>query len=115
MTSRGLAVLAASLLLLGPAAPARADLTGFIGANTTPANRQVRGGAIGVGLLIIAFEGEFAYTPDDLKANAPSLITGMGNVLLQTPIAVMGFQPYVTTGGGIYKEALGTRSDTGFG
>lgn len=113
MTSRRLAVLAA-LALLGTAAPARADLTAFIGANTTPANRQVRGGALGFGLVIVGFEAEYAYTPDDLTANAPSLTTGMGNVLLQTPIAVMGFQPYVTTGGGIYKEELGTHSDTGF-
>jgi hypothetical protein len=113
MTSRLMSL--AALLLLGTAAPARADLTGFLGVNTTPTNRQVRGGAIGAGILIIGFEGEFAYTPDDVKASAPSLTTGMGNVLLQTPIAVMGFQPYVTTGGGIYKEELGTRSDTGFG
>jgi hypothetical protein len=114
MTSTRLAILTA-LLIVGVAAPARADLTGFIGANTTPANRQVRGGAIGLGLLIIAFEGEYAFTPDDPKASAPSLHTGMGNVLLQTPIAVMGFQPYFTTGGGIYREELGTHSDTGFG
>jgi hypothetical protein len=105
----------AVLLTLASAAPARADLTGFIGANTTPANRQVRGGAIGIGLLIVAFEAEYAFTPDDVTASAPSLTTGMGNVILQTPVAVMGFQPYFTTGGGVYKEELGTHSDTGFG
>ena len=31
------------------ATPAFADITGFIGANTTPANRQVRGVAAGIG------------------------------------------------------------------
>ena len=36
----------------------------------------------------------------------------MGNVLLQTPVAFFGFQPYFTTGGGIYQEELGTHSDT---
>ena len=39
----------------------------------------------------------------------------MGNVLLQTPVAFMGFQPYFTTGGGIYQEELGAHSDTSVG
>jgi opacity protein-like surface antigen len=105
-----------SLVLLGVAAvPARADLTAFIGANTTPANRQVRGAALGAGLLVVGFEFEYAYTPDDLSALAPSLKTGMGNVILQTPVAFMGFQPYFTTGAGIYQEELGAHSDTGVG
>ena len=39
----------------------------------------------------------------------------MGNVLLQTPFAIMGFQPYFTTGGGIYRERLDTRQETQFG
>jgi opacity protein-like surface antigen len=105
----------ACLLTLAAASPARADLTAFVGANTTPANRQVLGGAIGIGVLVVAFEAEYAWTPDDPKASAPSLTTGMGNLILQTPVAVMGLQPYFTTGGGIYKEELGTHSDTGFG
>ena len=105
----------ALVLLALTSVPARADITAFIGANTTPANRQVRGAALGFGLLVVAFELEYAYTPDDLTATAPSLKTGMGNVILQTPVAFMGFQPYFTTGGGLYQEELGTRSDTGIG
>jgi len=97
------------------ARPAHADITGFIGANTTPANRQVRGFAVGMGLLVVGFEFEYANTTDDPKATAPSLKTGMGNVLLQTPLAFFGFQPYFTTGGGIYREELGTHHDTSFG
>ncbi len=46
---------------------------------------------------------------------APSLTTGMGNVLLQTPVAIFGFQPYFTTGGGLYHETLGTHGETSFG
>jgi opacity protein-like surface antigen len=107
----GLAV----VLLALTSVPARADLTAFIGANMTPANRQVRGASLGMGLLVIGVEFEYAYSPDDLTAIAPSLKTGMGNVLLQTPVALMGFQPYFTAGGGIYQEELGTRSDTGVG
>ena len=45
----------------------------------------------------------------------PSLKTGSGNVLLQTPIAIFGVQPYVTTGAGFYSETLGTRTDRGLG
>ncbi len=97
------------------ATPARADITAFIGANTTPANRQVRGGALGFGLLIVGFELEYAFTPDEPSAQAPSLKTGMGNLLLQSPTAFFGVQPYFTTGAGIYREELGLHQDTGFG
>jgi len=97
------------------AKPALADITGFIGANTTPANRQVRGAAAGIGLLIVAFEFEFANTTDDPLASAPSLTTGSGNILFQTPVAFFGFQPYFTTGAGLYRETLGTHQDTSVG
>src|SRR5262249_41590068 len=95
--------------------PASADITGFIGANMTPSNRLVRGVAAGGGLLIIGFEFEYSNTSDDDAARAPSLTTGMAHVLLQTPGAIFGFQPYFTTGGGLYKETLGTHEDTSFG
>jgi opacity protein-like surface antigen len=101
-------------MVLFAAAPVWADATVFVGANLTPANRAVRGGALGAGLLIIGFEGEYAFTPDDPEAAAPSLVTGSGNVLLQTPFAVLGLQPYVTTGAGMYREKLGTHQDTSF-
>jgi opacity protein-like surface antigen len=63
---------------------------------------------------VIGAELEFAFTPDDPQASAPSLTTGMGNLLLQTP-TISGFQPYFTTGGGFYREELGAHSDSGFG
>jgi hypothetical protein len=103
-----------AIVLLSMAAPARADITAFIGANTTPANRQVRGGAVGFGVLVIGFEGEYAFTPDDPRASAPSLKTGIANVVLQSPVPFFGIQPYFTTGGGFYQEELGLHSDTGF-
>src|SRR6185295_6010205 len=96
-----------ALALLSLATPARADITAFIGANTTPANRQVRGGALGVGLLIIGFEGEYAFTPDDPRASAPSLKTGIGNVVLQSPVPFFGIQPYFNTGGGVKVTLVG--------
>ena len=104
----------ATLICGALATPAFADITVFIGANTTPANRQVRGAAAGIGLIIVAFEFEYANTTEDPAASAPSLTTGSGNILLQTPVAFFGFQPYFTTGGGLYRESLGTQHDTSF-
>jgi len=113
--TRACRLASAGLLLLLAAPPARADITAFIGANTTPANRQVRGAALGFGLLVVAVELEYAFTPDEPLAGAPSLQTGMGNVTLQTPVSFFGIQPYFTTGGGIYREELGLHRDTAFG
>ena len=114
MTSVRATILVA-LFCAASATPALADITVFIGANTTPANRQVRGVALGAGLLVVAFEFEYASTTDDPSALAASLKTGMGNVLFQTPVALMGVQPYVTTGAGLYREELGTHQDTSIG
>ena len=84
-------LLAAALLLT--ASPAWADVTAFIGTATAPSNRTARGFAIGAGLLIVGFEFEYGDTVEDLPDAAPSLRTGMGNVLIQTPFAIAGFQP----------------------
>ena len=108
-------------LIIGVLVPrsAYADATLFIGANTSPANRSAKGFAIGAGLLVIGFEFEYSDTTDDLNSRAPALKTGMGNLLLQTPIAFAGIQPYFTVGGGVYHEELGTNGsiadNTGFG
>jgi hypothetical protein len=97
------------------AAPAFADATLFLGSTTTPANRAVKGVALGVGLLVVGFEFEFADTSESVDDAAPSLRTGMGNVLLQTPFPVAGMQFYFTTGGGVYRETLDTRQETHLG
>jgi hypothetical protein len=102
-------------LLLAAAAPASADITGFLGTTSTPSNRTTKGAAIGVGLLVVGFEFEFANTSEVIADLAPGLTTGMGNVLLQTPFPVFGMQPYFTTGGGVYRETLGDDSETQFG
>jgi hypothetical protein len=104
-----------TLLVLLTAAPAFADATLFLGSTTTPANRTVKGLALGVGLLVVGFEFEFSDTTETLEEGAPSLRTGMGNVLLQTPIPVAGMQFYFTTGGGVYRETLDTRQETHVG
>jgi hypothetical protein len=109
---RILRTLAAVGFVLAVAAPARADMTAFLGANTTPANRQVRGGALGTGFVIIGFESS---TPSPRRSGgaAPSLKTGMGNILLQAPF--QDFQPYITSGVGILQRIAGTHSETNFG
>ena len=107
-------ILFAMLLMVLVPGRAFADITAFLGVNTTPSSRQTRGFAFGIGLLFVGFEFEYASTNEDLNAGAPSLKMGTGNVLLQTPVAIAGFQPYFETGAGYYQEELGARTDNGF-
>lgn len=99
-------------LVLLMASPAFADATVFIGNTATPTSRAAKGVAVGVGLLIVGFEFEYSDTGEDPAEAAPSLRTGMGNVLLQTPFPVLGMQFYVTTGGGVYRERLGENTSS---
>jgi hypothetical protein len=101
--------------LLSAASTAWADITVFLGTAFDPSNRTSRGFAVGAGLLFIGFEFEYGDTVEDLAEAAPSLRTGMGNVLFQTPVAIFGLQPYFTTGGGVYHESLGPVGETNFG
>jgi hypothetical protein len=109
------AAVLSALILIVLAAPAAADATLFLGANMTPENRRTQGFSIGAGLLVVGFEFEYASTTDDRQSLAPGLKTYSGNVLLQTPFPIFGIQPYFTTGGGFYQEALTSRERTGFG
>ena len=105
----------AFLTTLAVARPASADLTAFVGANLTPANRTVAGAAIGLSLIIIGFEVEYASTSENPEAAAPALTTGMVNMHVQTPFGISGLQFYGTFGGGGYRERLGDRQETSFG
>jgi len=111
--TRGL--LFTTILTLGASTPALADATVFIGSAIQPTNRPVKGFAVGAGLLILGFEFEYAEASEAVETATPLLRTGMGNVLLQTPVPIAGMQFYATTGGGIYRERLGTRHETQFG
>jgi hypothetical protein len=115
LTPGPLRALLACLLLVTAADTASADVTAFLGTTTTPSNRQARGAAVGFGLLFLGFEFEYANTAEDLSDSAPGLRTGMGNVLLQTPVPIAGITPYFTTGGGMYREQLGEDTETSFG
>ena len=102
-------------MCLAAASPAFAAATPFIGTSTSPSNRTAKGFALGMGLLVIGFEFEYASTSEEPSEAAPSLRTGMGNVLLQTPVAIFGFQPYWTAGAGAYRERLGDIQETHLG
>jgi len=102
----------ASLLI--NASSAFADATLFIGTSPTPTNRQVRGGSVGISLIIVGFEFEYANTAEDLLGAAPSVKVGSGNGLLQSPVEILHVQPYVTGGFGFYSETLGAHQETGF-
>src|SRR5262245_16669414 len=107
-------VLAAGVLLT-TASHAFADFTFFLGTTSTPSTRQARGFAVGGGILVLGFEFEYSDTRESEEDAAPSLRTGMGNILLQTPVAIAGFQPYFTTGFGGYRESLNGGSETQLG
>ena len=93
---------------------ASADATLFLGRNSAGDDRSVaRGFAVGVSLLVVGFEFEYASTSEDEVAREPSLLTTSGNVFVQT-FGLPGFQLYLTTGGGIYRERLATDQETAF-
>lgn len=109
---RRLLTLSAVVTILLVPAHARADLTAFVGINATPARRPVTGLALGVGVLVVGVEVEYANTREDRATAGPSRKTGMFNLLVQTPFPVAGLQVYGTIGGGLYRERLGDRQQT---
>ena len=112
--SRPLSLFVLATVVLGIAHPASADLTAFIGSTPSP-RRTVRGGAIGMTLAIVGFEFEYSDTSEHAQSGTPALQSSMFNLLVQTPFAVSRLQFYGTIGGGLYRERIGGRADTGFG
>lgn len=110
----GLIAAVLGTVLAWPSAAA-ADATAFIGVNTTPANRMATGLAVGITVLVVGVEFEYSDAREDLASGAPSLRTGMGNLLVQTPVAIAGLQFYGTAGGGVYRERLGGIQETNVG
>ena len=109
MRMRFIALAAVVLLGLVPRA-AGADATLFLGSTTSPTHRTVKGFSLGVSLVIVGFEFEYASTAEDVTLAAPSLKTTSGNVFAQT--IGLPFQLYATTGTGLYREHLGTAQET---
>jgi hypothetical protein len=111
---RYLTLVAATVVLLAAPQPATADITAFLGLTPTPDSRAVRGLAFGFGVLVVGFELEYSRAIEDATEGLPSLQTGSGNLLVQTPIEVSGVQLYGTIGGGVYRERLLTVQETHF-
>jgi opacity protein-like surface antigen len=64
---------------------------------------------------MIASEFEYASNGENLSEVTPALRTFMGNLLVQSPFPVAGFQPYATAGIGYYRERLDTLQESGLG
>ena len=106
-------ILALALGVLTPAI-AHADATVFIGRNSGGDDRSVaRGFAIGVSLLVVGFEFEYGSSSENQTELEPSLRNTSGNAFLQT-FGLPGFQLYLTTGAGVYRERLGSDQETAF-
>ncbi len=101
------AVLLSSVLFA--ASPAYADITGFWGLTPKPEVRSSQGFAAGVSLVVFGFEFELSNTTEDRVKGAPGLTTGMLNGIVQTPTST---QFYLTAGGGVFRERLGSASET---
>jgi hypothetical protein len=91
---------------------APADVTAFWGVSPTPSTRGARGFAIGLSLIVVGFEFEYANTTEDETELAPGLRTGMINGMIQTPTRM---QLYLTAGGGFYRERSFDDSETSVG
>ncbi len=104
--------LASFALVAAAATPARADITAFLGTSRNPSTHLVKGGAFGMGLLVVGFEIEGALHTENTLKGVPGLKTGMGNIVVQTPTGRA--QLYATAGGGVYRETLGSASETHF-
>ncbi len=107
-----LAIAAIALCCVALPTPISADVTAFVGSARTPSHRAVRGFALGMSLVLLGFEFEFSDSTEDQTAGAPSLRTGMFNVLLQTRSPIGGLRFYGTAGGGLYRERLGPVQET---
>lgn len=103
------------LFLAASAAPARADITAFLGLSPTPERHTVKGFAGGLSLVVVGFEFEFSHLGEETPEALPGLKTYSANVFVQTPVEVKGTQFYATAGGSGYRENLGVRQESHVG
>lgn len=112
MTTRLRAAMILMCGVLAAPAAARADVTAFLGASPTPGLHLGRGASVSAGFIVVAFEIEAAQILEQTTDAEPALATGMGNILVQTPLEVSRMQFYGTAGAGVYRERLGTIQET---
>ena len=105
-------VIALTRVFLTAAAPARADITAFIGLSPTPENHSVRGFGAGVSLLIVGFEFEHA----NLSKTMPNNCLGSRRIRATCWCRHRpSTQLYATIGAGGYQESLGPLQETHVG
>ena len=102
-------------IAIGVAQPASADLTAFIGTMQSPSSRKAGGVSLGLSLALVGFEFEYSNSSEDARREAPSLQSGMFNLLLQAPVAMSRLRFYGTVGGGFYRERLVNHQNSGIG
>ena len=95
-----------TVVAIGWAAPARADLTVFAGLQNQPAIRPATGISLGFGVLAIGWEIEVARVGGRTSDGAPSISMGTGSVYVQNPIPIAGVQFYALAGAGLFRERL---------
>lgn len=101
------------VMAAGHATPAFADITAFLGLTTSPKSRAARGFSVGLNLLVVGFEFEYSKTVEDVESLSPGLTTSMFNGVVITPTG--NTQLYLTAGGGLFRERVGTETETSFG
>jgi hypothetical protein len=99
------------LVLLTPAV-AWADVTAFLGIATSDGHRSARGVSLGLSLLVVGFEFEYANIAENEPKGAPSMKTTMFNGVVQSPGRT---QVYASAGGGYYTQNYRDLSESGFG
>ena len=100
---RACAAATAFLLTVG-AQPALADATVFIGSQRASEGGSLRGAALGISLVVLGLEFEYAETRPARAADGLVRRSGMLNLLLQTPRRAARVQFYAAVGGGLYRE-----------
>jgi hypothetical protein len=98
------AVLAAGSVLCTPR-EARADLTAFVGTFRTTENQPVRGVSLGMKILLVGVEFEYAFVPEDTEQVHPSIQEGSAALIAETPTGRVKL--YGVAGAGVYRERLG--------
>jgi hypothetical protein len=103
------AVLAGGAILLLPSL-AHADITAFLGSLRTAVPQTVVGVAAGGTLVVVGIEFEYSRGSEDAATATPGLSAGMVSALARTPTGRI--QLYGVAGVGVYRERLGTETNT---
>ncbi len=100
-----LAAALATLTVLCTPRDAQADLTAFVGTFRTTENQPVRGVSLGMKILLVGIELEYAFAPEDTEKRLSSIQEGSAALIAETPTGRVKL--YGLAGAGVYRERLG--------